>query len=510
MEEIFMKTGLKRGLVLGMTFCLAASSLAGCGKKKNLDTAAAIATLDGEEIPAGLANFLLRYQQANFESYNGSFLKAYYGDIWSVDLTGSGEAFGVEFKEEAMEELEKLLLTEKHMADYGVELTDEEKAAITDAAKAFIEANSEETLDVMSATQETVERFLTLHAIQTKVEEQMSADVDTEVSDEEAAQRTVAYVSFAQKTQETEEESTEAETEENNTEADTETVTEDITENLTEEQTSEAVITEEDTAKTGAADTEAVTETETEEGAAAESASEADTETVTEAVTEEAETETETEDEATRAAKEEAKGRAEAFLESVKAVETPEEFEEAAAEVTENDADSSYSSYTFGSDDTNPDEAIITATEGLDDNTLVNEVVEVSGTYYVLYVVDAFDEDATEAKKEKIVKQRKEEAVNALYDEWKESVEFNIDETLYGQLLFDIEFAAETEEETEVVSEEVTEGISEAATENMTENISEEITEGTSEVVSEEVTETAQTETEAVTEETAETETETK
>ena len=241
-----MKTGLKRGLVLGMTFCLAASSLAGCGKKKNLDTTAAIATLDGEEIPAGLANFLLRYQQAGFEVYYGSFLKAYYGDVWNSDLTGSGEAYGVEFKEEAMEELEKLLLAEKHMADYGVELTDEEKAAITDAAKEFIEENSEETLEVMSATQETVERFLTLYAIQAKVEVGMSADVDTEVSDEEAAQRTVSFVSFSQKTQEEEEASTEADTEEK----DTETVTEDITEELTEELTSEAAVTEEDTALT--------------------------------------------------------------------------------------------------------------------------------------------------------------------------------------------------------------------------------------------------------------------
>ena len=506
-----MKTSLKRGLVLGMTICLAASSVAGCGKKKNLDTTASIATLDGEEIPAGLANFLLRYQQANFENNYGSFLKTYYGDIWNADLTGNGEAYGIEFKEEAMEEMELLLLAEKHMTDYGVELTDEEKAAITDAAKAFIEANSEETLDVMSATQETVERFLTLHAIQTKVEEQMSADVDTEVSDEEAAQRTVSFVSFSQKTQEEEEESAEADTEESDTETVTEdNGTEDITEKLTEELTPEAAVTEEDTAKTGAADTEAVTETDTEEETAVESASEANTEAVTEAATEEVETETETEDEATIAAKEEAKGRAEAFLETVKDVETADEFQEAATEVTENDADSTYSSYSFGADDSYPDGSIINATEGLEDNTLVKEVVEAGGSYYVLYVVDAFDEDATEAKKEKIVKQRKEEAVNALYDEWKESVEFNIDETLYGQLLFDIEFAAETEEETEVVSEEVTEGISEAATENMTENISEEITEGTSEVVSEEVTETAQTETEAVTEETAETETETK
>ena len=60
-----MRTGLKRGLVLGLAACMAAASLAGCGKKE-LDTAKTVATLDGEEIPVGLANCVLRYKQAQF------------------------------------------------------------------------------------------------------------------------------------------------------------------------------------------------------------------------------------------------------------------------------------------------------------------------------------------------------------------------------------------------------------------------------------------------------------
>ena len=76
-------------------------------------------------------------------------------------------------------------------------ITDEDKAAITAAATAFIEANDEGTLEEIGATQEIVERFLELQMIQHRMEPQMSADVDTEVSDEEAAQRKIEYVLFA-------------------------------------------------------------------------------------------------------------------------------------------------------------------------------------------------------------------------------------------------------------------------------------------------------------------------
>ena len=206
-----MRVNWKKGLAMGLGVCMAASVLTGCGKGKELDAAAAAAALDGEEIPAGLVNFFLRYQQAEFESSYGAWLQSYYGtDIWNVDLSGTGTSYGETFKNDVINSLERLLLAEKHMGDYSVELTDEEKTAITQAAQEFMESNEEEVLEKMSATQENAERLLTLYTIQNKMETQMSADVDTEVSDEEAAQRTVSYVRF---TAETESDTEEAEAE---------------------------------------------------------------------------------------------------------------------------------------------------------------------------------------------------------------------------------------------------------------------------------------------------------
>lgn len=506
-----MRVNWKKGLAMGLGVCMAASVLTGCGKGKELDAAAAAAALDGEEIPAGLVNFFLRYQQAEFESSYGAWLQSYYGtDIWNVDLSGTGTSYGETFKNDVINSLERLLLAEKHMGDYSVELTDEEKTAITQAAQEFMDSNEEEVLEKMSATQENAERLLTLYTIQNKMETQMSADVDTEVSDEEAAQRTVSYVRFTAETEsDTEEAEAETETEagsESETEAAAEAETEAAeTENETApaEDATEASLTEAAADKTESADTEEATE-----GAETEAVSEEETEADSEASTE-AETETETEelDPELAAAREEARAQAEAFLEEVKGGADFTEAAEAAAEENENVGTSTF---TFGEDDTYPDEAIIEATAGLEDGTLVEQVVQVNNGFYVLRVDDAFDEAATEEKKESIVAERKSEAVNALYEEWMEEAEFTVDEDVLDQMVFDMSLTLETEAATEAAAEaeSQSEAGSEAAAESQSEASTEAETDGETEAGTESVTEETVIEAETSAEEETETEAE--
>lgn len=514
-----MRVNWKKGLAMGLGVCMAASVLTGCGKGKELDTAAAAAALDGEEISAGLVNFFLRYQQAEFESSYGAWLQSYYGtDIWNVDLSGTGTSYGETFKNDVINSLERLLLAEKHMGDYSVELTDEEKTAITQAAQKFMESNEEEVLEKMSATQENAERLLTLYTIQNKMETQMSADVDTEVSDEEAAQRTVSYVRFTAETEsDTEEAEAETETEagsESETEAAAEAETEAAeTENETApaEDATEASLTEAAADKTESADTEEATE-----GAETEAVSEEETEAAgteaaeTEADSEastEAETETEELDPELAAAREEARAQAEAFLEEVKGGADFTEAAEAAAEENENVGTSTF---TFGEDDTYPDAAIIEATEGLEDGTLVDHVVQVNNGFYVLRVDDAFDEAATEEKKESIVAERKSEAVNALYEEWMEEAEFTVDEDVLDQMVFDMSLTLETEAATEAAAEaeSQSEAGSEAAAESQSEASTEAETDGETEAGTESVTEETVIEAETSAEEETETEAE--
>lgn len=183
----------KKFLTAGMCAALAMTALTGCASAPNMDDVAA--TMDGKDITLGEAYFLFRYQQATNEMYLGSL----FGDqnMWEQDLTGSGIAYGVTFKEQIMEGLKNMLIAEQHMADYEVEVTEEEKTAITEAAAQFLADNEDEAMKAMGVDQEAVERVLTLYTIQNKMRDAIIADADTEVSDEEAAQKAVSFAYFS-------------------------------------------------------------------------------------------------------------------------------------------------------------------------------------------------------------------------------------------------------------------------------------------------------------------------
>ncbi len=471
-----MKNRLKKIAVIGLSACLALGMLSGCSKKETFQADAAAITVNGDEISAGLVKFATHYSQALMES----MYKMYMGveDPMDSDIYGNGSTLGSMIKDDVVSTLERLVLAEQKMSDYNVELTDDEKAAVTEAATRFMDENGEEVLNQMGATQEIVERYLTLRLIQSKMEPQMSADVDTEVSDDEAAQRKIRYTLFRAETEaETESETgTEAESSsEETTEAASEAGTEGETSVETEAET--AAMTEEQTVKTkSSAETEAVSE------AASEAA---ETETGSEAATEasETETETETEDPAMVAAKAEALAKAEDLIAKVK---DGEDFETASAEVDEN---ATCSTLTFGSDSTSVVEGLITATEGLDDGTLVETPIEIDSGYYVAQVISKIDREATDKQKETIVEQRKSDRISELYTEWKDAAEITEDSDILAQITFDFSLTQETEASTEATTEAATEAGSESATEATTE--------AGSEVTTEAATEAAETESES-------------
>lgn len=181
----------KKLVAAGICICMAAAALTGCG---NVNADAAVATLDGEKVPFKIANFMLRYNQAQMQSSYGSMFGE---DMWNTDLMGSGTPYGTTFKTQIMDSLEEMLILEKHMADYDITVTDDEKAKIESSAKQFMEENSQETIDELTASQETVSRVLTLYTINNKMKKAIEAEADTNVSDDEAAQKTVSYVLFS-------------------------------------------------------------------------------------------------------------------------------------------------------------------------------------------------------------------------------------------------------------------------------------------------------------------------
>ena len=193
-----MKAYMKALVVAGLCVSMALG-MVGCGSKP-VDGSQVVATVGEKEMTLGEANFLLRYQQVQTEYYYESLLGA---GIYEMDLYGTGSTYGEDFKADVMGQMQEYYVVEAKAADYGVALTDEEKAAITDAAAAFLAANETATKEQMTADQTTVERVLTLMTIRSKVVEAVKAEADVTVTDEEAAQRGFSYITVSKGSGET-------------------------------------------------------------------------------------------------------------------------------------------------------------------------------------------------------------------------------------------------------------------------------------------------------------------
>ncbi len=185
---------VRKLLPLLMAAVLGVSALTGCGN--SIDANKVGATLDGQEISLGFMNFMARYQQA---IYDGQFSSMFGGqtDTWSQELFEQGTDAETSVKKNVADSIEEFYLLEKHMADYKVEVTDEELTAMDEAADKFMEDNSKKALKQLGATKEYVKEMLRLSTIQAKMRTAIHAEVDTEVSDEEAAQKTISYVQVA-------------------------------------------------------------------------------------------------------------------------------------------------------------------------------------------------------------------------------------------------------------------------------------------------------------------------
>lgn len=422
----------KRSLALLLCAGLGASMLTGCGKKAE---AASIFTYNGQEVDNKVAVLLFRLQEATFDEVYGNMFAQYYGgqSVWDMDLTGQGELYGDTFKEQFKTTLENLLIAQDHAADYDIKLTDDEEKKIAEAADQFIADNDKATLDAMSADKDTVVKLLEMQTIQKKVENEVSATADTEVTDEEAAQRTISYICFTPTT-ETEAESeeiseagTEADTDASAAEAETEGS--EVTPQAAESETSAAAESEtaaaeaEDTDKTGSADTEA-SQTEAAETEVSQT-----------------ESETETESPEMQAARAKFKAMADAKFAEIK--DSTKAFSEFADEVSDNNEPGiSASTVSFGEGDTYPAEEIQDATADLEDDTLVDHVVEANDNYYILHVDKKFDQEKTDEKKEEIIHERQHEAIDDQYTEWQKDASLETDDEAYAELKFDRKYSA--------------------------------------------------------------------
>jgi foldase protein PrsA len=175
---------------LGITTgIIAALALGGCG---TADTDP-VATVYGTEVTVGEAGLYAIYQQAQYEQ----FYSAYLGTTVDWTQEYDGKTMEDETKDSIMEQFKKMQIVAAHADDYNVTVSEEEEAKIKEAAQKLVEANDEKALKALHISEESATALFKSYYLYNKTSEAMVADVDTNVSDEEAAQKKMSYVEFS-------------------------------------------------------------------------------------------------------------------------------------------------------------------------------------------------------------------------------------------------------------------------------------------------------------------------
>lgn len=358
-----------------LTAAMAATGLTACGDSTVVDGTQTALVINDEEINLGKANFMLRYQQATMASYYetmSSMLGQEYSlsfDALSDESDEDSPTVGENLKEDALTSIEQAFLLRQHASEYDVALTDEEVQGAKDAAAVFVEDNDTETLTKLGVTQEDIEDVMQVYAIQSKMYDPMIADVDTEVSDEEAQQSSISYVQVSTEGTETDENG--------------ETV------ELTDEEKAEK---------------KEIAQTFLDRLNASEDPATADF----------SDLRTEINDELN------AQRRAEEA-----AADTAEDGTDAAEDSTD-EIYLTASETTFGADDEDLDEALKEAAQTLSDGQVYAEVIEGENAYYVVRMNSVLDREATDSQKETIVQERQAEAYSNQLDTWVEESDISV------------------------------------------------------------------------------------
>ena len=438
-----MKSIMRKAAAYGLVLAMGCTSLAGCGKNgAKIDGSKTLMTVNGEDLRMGVASFYTRFQQAQMYQFYSMYFGSGAAIFDTVEDEATGKTYGDDIKEEVLSELEKLVIINQHADEFGVSLTDEQKANITAAAEAYIASNDQAVLDKVGAAKEDVEKLLTLQTVQSLMMDPIVKDVDREVPDEDAQQTTLTYVAVnvaEDETSETSEAEAQSEAATSEAAASETSTSEAATSEATTE--SEAAVSE-----TAAVESEAVasetaaveSEAAASETAAVESeAAASETAAVeSEAATSESEA-AESEEEETEAQKA-ARADAEAILEAVMAESMIAEADMDAIAKTVNDTYYAATGQFTTNDpaDADVDSSVAEAAAGLEDGELVDHVVKsADGTrYYVVRVDHVFDEEATAEKKKSIIEERKQTLYDETTDGWVESADIKVDENVWKTL----------------------------------------------------------------------------
>ena len=258
----------KTALALGLVLVMVVGTVTGCGNK--LDGTKTAITVNGENVSAGALSLMANYNAALIYSYYGSYMGEGYFDMAAGDIYGDeeeeeaadetaeseeaeatedaaaeeetaaeedaateedaaaeeeaadetakedaekedGPTVGDHMVQEAADQLAELVVISQHAEEYGVALTDEEKAAIDEVAQKYVDSNPQEVLKKLGTSKQDMVTLLTLDTIKSKMLPVLAKDVDKNIDDKEAQQSSATIITILYTDEEDAEESADGE-----------------------------------------------------------------------------------------------------------------------------------------------------------------------------------------------------------------------------------------------------------------------------------------------------------
>ena len=191
--------------IIAIVTALAASTLAGCGPantKIDFDPDHIIASIKDSDVKLdyATANTYVRIMQAETYDYAQGVMEedeTPSDDIWSEVLTEKTEkgyqTYGKVFKDETLDNLKTMLVSEEHMDDYNITFTDDEQERWNTVADDFVEKTDDAALEAMHADKTSIVNTLRLMAIQDRVKTKVKKEADVTVDDTDIQQTTFSY-----------------------------------------------------------------------------------------------------------------------------------------------------------------------------------------------------------------------------------------------------------------------------------------------------------------------------
>lgn len=191
--------------IIAIVTALAASTLAGCGTantKIDFDPDHIIASIKDSDVKLdyATANTYVRIMQAETYDYAQGVMEedeTPSDDIWSEVLTEKTEngyqTYGEVFKDETLDNLKTMLVSEEHMDDYNITFTDDEQERWNTVADDFVEKTDDAALEAMHADKASIVNTLRLMAIQDRIKTKVKKEADVTVDDTDVQQTTFSY-----------------------------------------------------------------------------------------------------------------------------------------------------------------------------------------------------------------------------------------------------------------------------------------------------------------------------